>query len=134
MEIMKTTTALIIEPNCTASRVTLTDTKTIGSLIGGYFDCVRGEDFVGYVDDEGLMNQLAYNATASAIFGRYLVGRCVVVGSISPSGEYDGDSYDCPESAYALVNAFLGAMHLHADFNGVTPQELLATQQLLQNI
>ena len=132
-------TALIIDPNCTVIRTKVEtgtpalfadQSKMLRSIIGNLMDCVRGEDFVGYVDDEGLMHGLEYNAIASALFGRYLVGRVVVLGSISPTGEYDGACYDCPESVYGIVSSFIGAMHLHEDFDGKTPMALYADYML----
>ena len=84
----------------------------IGELGGGHFDCVRKdidpEDFdtiedangfvlVGYVHDEGLLIGLPYNGMASLMFGRDLVGPCVVVSGSAPNGYYDGDNHDLPE-------------------------------------
>ena len=70
----------------------------IHSVVDGYFDCVRPNDmargFVGYVHDEGLLLGLEPNAMASAVFGKFLVGNCVIVGAISDTGEYDGDNHN----------------------------------------
>jgi len=76
--------------------------KDIQNLVGGHFDCVSTDvgredvSFVGYVHDEGLLIGLEYNYLASALFGRDLVGDCVLVWGLSPNGEYDGESYDIP--------------------------------------
>jgi hypothetical protein len=79
----------------------------IQSLVGGAFDCVTtkvgGNIIVGYVNDEGLLIGLEQNWFASALFGRNLVGPCVIVGGESPSGEYDGDNYDLPESFFQFL-------------------------------
>ena len=69
----------------------------LNELCGGWLDCVRLEDVVGYVNDEGLLIGLAPNVFASALFGRPLVGDCVVVGSLNERGEYDGENHDVPE-------------------------------------
>jgi len=39
---------------------------------------------------------LEYNYLASALFGRDLVGDCVLLWGLSPDGERDGDNYDMP--------------------------------------
>ncbi len=95
----------------------------IHEIVGGWFDCVRGEDIVGYVHDEGLLIGLPLNAVASMLFQRPLVGDCVVIGSLNERGEYDGENHDIP-TVY-LSERF-------ADFakeiaENETVQELLAT-------
>jgi hypothetical protein len=68
----------------------------IHEIVGGWFDCVRGEEIVGYVHDEGLLIGLPVNAVASMLFQRPLVGDCVVIGSLNERGEYDGENHDVP--------------------------------------
>ena len=79
----------------------------IQTMVGGAFDCVTakvaGNIIVGYVHDEGLLIGLEQNWFASALFGKNLVGPCVIVGGESPSGEYDGDNYDLPESFFQFL-------------------------------
>jgi hypothetical protein len=79
----------------------------IQSLVGGAFDCVTtkvGDNIiVGYVHDEGLLIGLEQNWFASALFGRNLVGPCVIVSGESPSGEYDGENYDLPEKLFQFL-------------------------------
>lgn len=92
--------------------VSVGDYQHIQQIVGGHFDAVRmdidaqefGEDadtdgfaMVGYVHDEGLLIGLPYNSIASMLFGRDLVGPCVVVSGTSPNGFYDGDNHDVPE-------------------------------------
>ena len=55
---MTTTTAIIITNNGVSSKtfevgVTHTD---IHEMIGNWFDCVRGENIIGYVSDTGLID------------------------------------------------------------------------------
>lgn len=69
----------------------------LNELCGGWLDCVRLDDVVGYVNDEGLLIGLTPNVFASALFGQPLVGDCVVVGSLNESGEYDGENHDVPD-------------------------------------
>jgi len=79
----------------------------IQSLVGGAFDCVTtkigGHLIVGYVHDEGLLIGLEQNWFASALFGRNLVGPCVIVAGESPDGYCDGDNYDLPESFFQFL-------------------------------
>ena len=62
----------------------------IREVVGGWFDCVRGDKFHGYVNDTGIIDGLPMNKVASIMFGRYLAGNVIVFGSFSASGEYDG--------------------------------------------
>lgn len=79
----------------------------IQTMVGGAFDCVTakvgGHVIVGYVHDEGLLIGLEQNWFASALFGKNLVGPCVIVAGESPSGEYDGENYDLPESFFQFL-------------------------------
>lgn len=94
------TQALLIKADGGIAPVTLPEEnayQTINSLVGGYIDCVtNGENLAGYVHDEGLLIGLAPNLVASVLFGRPLVGDCVVVGYLNERGEYDGNDYDVP--------------------------------------
>lgn len=71
--------------------------QVLNELCGGWIDCVRNDDIVGYVNDEGLLIGLDANVLASVLFGRPLVGDVVVLGALSEEGEYDGENYDVPE-------------------------------------
>ena len=68
----------------------------IHEIVEGWFDCVRREAVVGYVHDEGLLIGLPVNVVASALFGRPLVGNCVVLGALNERGEYDGENHNVP--------------------------------------
>lgn len=88
--------------------VLVTDYKSIQDLVGGLFDCVRlegpdGQVIVGYVNDEGLLTGMETNWLASALFGRHLVGPCVLVGASSPEGAYDGENYDLPKGMFQFL-------------------------------
>lgn len=93
----------------------------INSLVGGWFDCVRTQDgvLVGYVNDTGLIDGLPANIHASMIFGRPLYGPCVLVGGMSPDGEYDGDNHPVPDH---IARAILSA---NAIF-GLRPEPVIA--------
>ena len=81
--------------------------QTIHSLVGGWFDCVRSEHYVGYVHDEGLLIGLPVNVLASAMFGQPLVGDCVVLGALNDDGEYDGENHDVPDILLSNKFAFM---------------------------
>lgn len=70
--------------------------KVIHEIVEGWFDCVRHEAVVGYVHDEGLLIGLPVNVIASALFGRPLVGNCVILGALNERGEYDGENHNVP--------------------------------------
>jgi hypothetical protein len=93
--------ALIINPNGTMFTTDLPDLcgDDIRRLVGNWFDCVRGDDIIGYVDDEGLLNGSDLNLIASIVFGRYLAGVVVVFGCLNENGEYDGENYDITPDA-----------------------------------
>ena len=93
------TKAILITTENEISRVELPETNSLSILqqhVGGYIDAVRGEDIVGYVNDEGLLIGLDINAGASMLFGRLLVGNVVIVGGLNERGEYDGENHDTP--------------------------------------
>ena len=80
----------------------------IRSVVGGWFDCVRGDKFHGYVNDTGLIDGLPLNPVASVIFGQILAGDCIVFGSMSASGEYDGYEHSIdPQVVVAVKSAHL---------------------------
>lgn len=81
-------------------------------LVGGYIDAVRGEDFIGYLNDEGLLIGLPLNPIASILFGRTLVGDVVLVGALNDKGKYDGDDHDVPVDLY---DDLLDIHHLYGE-------------------
>lgn len=95
----------------------------IHEIVGGWFDCVRGEEIVGYVHDEGLLIGLPLNAVASMLFQRPLVGDCVVIGSLNERGEYDGENHDIP-TVYTTERFFDFAKEIAEN---ETVKEMLAT-------
>jgi hypothetical protein len=73
--------------------------EVISNFVGGFITSVTTKNFgglVGYVHDEGLLLGLPVNPIASTIFGRYLVGPCVVYGALDKNGHYDGEEHDVP--------------------------------------
>ena len=92
--------ALVLEPEGSVFTIALSDYADLRDAVGGLIDSVSHTeypDLVGYIHDEGLLIGLEPNALASLIFGRPLVGPCVIVGCLSPTGAYDGENYDVPE-------------------------------------
>lgn len=93
--------------------------KIIHNLVDGYFDVVRPpnreQHFVGYVHDEGLLIGLEPNALASAIFGRFLCGPCVIVGTLNDSGVEDGDSYNLQTNDIKYMSHLVEAARMWQD-------------------
>jgi hypothetical protein len=102
------TTALLIKTDGELSKVTITEGSEglyeLQGYVGGYIDCVRGDDIVGYVNDEGIIMGLEYNLVASSLFQRHLFGDVVVVGAYDKDGVYDGANYDIPSWLGAIVS------------------------------
>lgn len=87
--------------------VSVGDHKHVGSLVQGYFERVTvnvrpdedtEEPFTacGYINENGLIDNLPINTMASLLFQRELRGNVVIVSDTPPSGEADGDHYDLP--------------------------------------
>lgn len=121
------TTALVINTDSSFYKLELGENslRQLQEVVGGYIDAVRGEDFVGYVNDEGLLIGLDYNPLASALLERSLVGNVVLVGAFNSKGVYDGADHDVPEHIVskvhhfqvinALVNDILNFSHENSD-------------------
>lgn len=76
--------------------------EILRDTIGGLLDTVSNANgsVIGYLHDEGLIIGLPVNTVASLLFSRPLVGNVVLVGGLSPDGEYDGENHDLPESFF----------------------------------
>lgn len=76
--------------------------KVINAQVDGHFDSVyhsdRGHKFVGYVNDEGLLLGMEPNTLASAIFGRFLTGPCVIIGTVNEHGVSDGENHNITQA------------------------------------
>ncbi len=57
------------------------DLRTLQELVGGYIQLVQMQEIDGdmYVNEEGLLMGLEYNAKASDLTGQYIVGTAVIV-------------------------------------------------------
>lgn len=87
---MTTTPSGLIIAHDSITAIPLGDHTTIHEQVGGWFDCARQDDLIGYVHDEGLLLGLPLNPIATALFGRIIVGNCVVYNSVDSKGDYDG--------------------------------------------
>ena len=100
-----TAKALHIKTDGTFTELTLSGNyQEINNLVGGWFDAVRGEDFVVYVHDEGLLIGLEPNVFATMLTGRVIVGDVVIVGALNENGEYDGENHDVPDEIVRLTH------------------------------
>jgi len=98
--------AVVLETDGTVYKIDLPKEDSLSILqdtVGGLIDVVRGENFVGYVNDEGLLIGLTQNIIASALFGRLLVGNVVIVGALDENGYYDGENHDTPAEVYTTA-------------------------------
>ena len=81
--------------------------EVINAQVGGHFDSVRPmvreQKFIGYVNDEGLLTGMEPNALASAIFGRFLCGPCVIVGTADEHGYEDGEDHNLYQKDLDLI-------------------------------
>ncbi len=89
--------------------------ETIRDIVGNWFDVVRQDTFIGYVDDEGLLNGAEFNPIASIVFGRYLAGKVVVLGCLNAEGEYDGEDYSITDDAIFRFTWVADAKRLHEE-------------------
>lgn len=92
--------------------------QLINAIVEGHFDCVRpvrGNDFVGYVNDEGLLLGMEPNALASAIFGQFLCGPCVIVGTVNDKGFVDGDDHNITVADAEFLSRLSEAAYIWRD-------------------
>jgi hypothetical protein len=101
-----TAKALHIKTDGTFTELTLSGNyQEINALVGGWFDAVRGEDFVVYVHDEGLLIEgFEPNVFATMLTGRVIFGDVVIVGALNEDGEYDGENHDVPDEIVRLAH------------------------------
>ena len=113
---VKTAVLLPAGARVNPEEVLINDYKNIQDIVGGCFDCVsysgeglNGEPVTlcGYVHDEGLLLGLETNYLATMLFGRMIVGPCVVTYALSPNGTYDGDDYDMPSDLVQFLTTDL---------------------------
>lgn len=124
----------MIDPQAVDSRITkclvidnnefnLTVSDGYDSLVrfvGGPLEAIRiSSDAVAYVHEEGKLIGLPLNVAATKFLdnigvyrngmlqkGDFIVGPMVVLGCISPDGEWDGEEYDVPAGLVAAAVRF----------------------------
>lgn len=111
--------ALIIPANKTPYTVMVNDERAgdfISEVVGGWFDCVREDTFIGYVNDTGLIDGLPINPVASIMFGRVLCGDAILFGALNAQGVYDGENHaiDPQVASVANIQHFLLKMNAEA--------------------
>lgn len=101
--------AVVIEVDGTARRLDWHGLEDLQAAVGGYIESIPlGED-VGYLNEEGKLQGLEVNLTATEIAHRLggIFPYDVVVGALVIVGPTDAEGYDtgAPEWALALVGA-----------------------------
>lgn len=104
--------AIIIPTNGQPYYKMVSGLNEIQEAVGGWIDAVvhPSGDFCGYVHDEGLVIGYDENIIATAVFGRYLVGDVVVVGT-----DDDGNDIDVPEFAAHCIGFVWNAKQMRDD-------------------
>ena len=97
---------------CDPEPILIGDYTTINEQIGGYFDTVRCDAvdsdgdpvvLVGYVHDEGRIQNMDINWLASMLFNQQLHGPCVLTWALDETGIMDGDGHDMPEQVANFI-------------------------------
>jgi hypothetical protein len=86
--------AVVIPVDGEPQEVEVEDWRGLGELVGGWIQIAPtpGSPFTMYVNEEGKIEGLPFNAQADAIANRYrhwsdpLVGPAVIVGPVTPAG------------------------------------------------
>lgn len=99
---------------------------TVAGPYGTWFDCVSGESFNCYINDTGIIDGLPLNPVASILLGCVICGDTIVFGSLTPTGEWDGDEHDVPQLViesvrkhWSLLNASVDARNLRREVEDV---------------
>ena len=119
-----TTPDLAYAPHDSITAIPLGDHTTIHEQVGGWFDCARQDDLIGYVHDEGLLLGLPLNPIATALFGRIIVGNCVVYNSVDSKGDYDGADHPLSLDQLNVISFHCDAYQMWIEnYNRVTEME-----------
>lgn len=87
--------------------------ESIQNAVDGVFDAVTtncNSDkmlFVGFVNDNGIADELEYNYLATNMFRKELYGNCVVFWGLNADGINDGEIYDIPDTLFSAVQELL---------------------------
>lgn len=115
-----TAQALHIKTNGETQVVTLPEDNSyqlINEMVGGWFDAVRGDGFVVYVHDEGLLIEgMEPNVFATFLTGTVIFGDVVVIGSLNAQGYYDGENHDVPTEVVKLATEKALAMNTREEY------------------
>ena len=121
---MTTTPSGLIIAHDSITAIPLGDHTTIHEQVGGWFDCARQDDLIGYVHDEGLLLGLPLNPIATALFGRIIVGNCVVYNSVDSKGDYDGADHPLSLDQLNVISFHCDAYQMWiGNYNRVTEME-----------
>ena len=105
--------------------------ESLQGMVGGTIDAITttlGSDdndcvIVGYINDDGIALDLDFNYIASALFGRQILGDCVIVWGLNENGVYDGHNHDLPT---AIANFVMNEL-MHVVAKGYGTATLLSS-------
>ena len=93
---------------CTVELLDISDrVENYQQLVGGYIEVVHAAALLPYhaamvVNESGLLNNLPCNPIASMLYGDYIAGNAVIVGTIGP------DFTDIPDELTVLLSRIGG--------------------------
>jgi hypothetical protein len=76
-----------IKPDGSIHVMTLNGLEEMQESVGGMIEMTGGNGWDAYVNENGLMMELAYNATATELLGHPIVGNAVFFGGYDDEGE-----------------------------------------------
>lgn len=107
---MATVEAVIVDPDGTARKTRIgNDLGSFQAVVGGYIEAVCGNTCTIYVNEEGLLQSLPYNPSATSFAtkhvaeGLVLFGTALIVGPCDEEG-FDTDVHESVISHYRLEN------------------------------
>lgn len=107
---MATINAVIVEPDGTVRKTKIENALgAFQAVVGGYIEGVFGKDCTIYVNEEGLLQSLPYNPSATLFANRFvaegytLFGTALIVGASDGEGN-DTDVHESVVSYYLLEN------------------------------
>lgn len=93
---MAVISAVVVETDGTVKKVEIenSDLKAYQSIVGGYIEGVFGPEATLYVNEEGLIQSLPFNRSATMFANRFIAGGHALFGPALIVGSADGEGND----------------------------------------